>query len=307
MTALDLALNSLLRPGVGLLVVDEHVDALARRRHMPGNQVDDLVRAGLGPHVVGRSLAGVIVESARLRDLTTTGSPPLDAEALLGVRLEGAAYRDPEAAVAMARAHGAAMVELRSNRRPGQFRRGESHVDVPGLVAAAKAAQRAAVLPVLSVAPPSLHTSSLAVITAVTVNALHAVVAQSQAAGLDLSRVVIRVNLVAPGIRAAQRSVDTVARATVDALEESLPPTVPGVFFMSGGRPLAEVCDQMSAVRELVTERGLPWRISFAMGRALMRDAVSGWPDGDLPRATQQLVSACSAMSQAVVSSLSGR
>lgn len=309
MSRLGITLDRLLRPGLGLLVLDEYADEEARRRGLPPSALPTLAEHALRSPLAGRRLGGVLLSERHLGSLTA----PVASHAALpfiGLRIGvGADDSANDEAVRAAQQAGVDFVELRSNRRPGQFPRGDTHVAVEPIAAAAAAAQAAGLVPVLSAAMPGLDASTIGVTRAITVNALTALFAAAADRGVDLSRVVVRTNLVAAGRRAqgAASSADEVARFTVDTLDEAVPTAVPAVWFMSSGRSLATVCKELEAVTALAAVRGDARHLGYAMGRALVEPALDGMVTGGLARGHQRLSASCDALHRALLPALAGR
>jgi fructose-bisphosphate aldolase class I len=71
-----------------------------------------------------------------------------------------------------------------------------------------------------------------------------------------------------------QASVDQVAEATLRALKNTVPPSVPGIVFLSGGQSDELATAHLDAINRLGP---LPWRVSFSYGRALQSPALEAW------------------------------
>lgn len=309
MSRLDITLDRLLRPGLGLLVLDEYADQAARRRGLPASALPTLAEHALGSPLTSGRLAGVLLSEQHLASVTAPVTVPHGALPLIGLHIEvlpdDSANRE---AIRAAKLAGVDFVELRSNRRPGQFPRGDTHVAAGPIGYAAAAAQAAGLVPVLSVALPGLDASSIGVTRAITVNALTALFVAASDHGVDLSRAVVRTNLVAPGHRArgGQASADEVARSTMDAIGEAVPSAVPAVWFMSSGRSLETVCEELRAVTALAAARGDTRQLGYAMGRALTEPALDGLLTGGPARGQQRLSAACDALHRALMPALAG-
>lgn len=115
---------------------------------------------------------------------------------------------------------------------------------------------------------------------AVTNFALIEVFTELSYAGVDLAGMVLKPNMVTPGLdRLDEASADEVAASTVSTLHGTVPAEVAGIAFLSGGQP-AEV-----ATRNLgrIAARQAPWPMTFSFGRALVDQALAAWggrPDG---------------------------
>jgi fructose-bisphosphate aldolase class I len=71
-----------------------------------------------------------------------------------------------------------------------------------------------------------------------------------------------------------QAGVEEVARATVDALLDTVPASVPGIVFLSGGQSDEAATAHLNAMNRL---GGAPWQLSFSYGRALQAPALKAW------------------------------
>jgi fructose-bisphosphate aldolase class I len=71
-----------------------------------------------------------------------------------------------------------------------------------------------------------------------------------------------------------QAGVEEVARATVAALCDTVPASVPGIVFLSGGQSDEAATAHLNAMNRL---GGAPWQLSFSYGRALQAPALKAW------------------------------
>lgn len=113
-----------------------------------------------------------------------------------------------------------------------------------------------------------------------------------EAAGVDLTGIVLKPNFVTPGLGAPPASAEAVARATYDVLRGCVPEQVPGIAFLSGGHGTAEVCGFLATLNA----RGrLRWPLTFSFGRALVSTALTTWRgDRDrVPDAQRALLANC--------------
>jgi fructose-bisphosphate aldolase, class I len=88
----------------------------------------------------------------------------------------------------------------------------------------------------------------------------------------------LKTNMVVSGYGSPEQAdVDTVADMTIRALKNTVPTSVPGVVFLSGG-----MSDEDATVRlNAMNQRGPhPWELSFSYGRALQAPALKAW-EGD--------------------------
>lgn len=111
-------------------------------------------------------------------------------------------------------------------------------------------------------------------------------------AGVDLTGIVLKPNFVTPGLDAEPAPAATVAKATFEVLTETVPWVVPGIAFLSGGHPTADVCaflHELSAIPER------PWNVTFSFGRALVSAALHTWAGetANVAAAQQALLDNC--------------
>jgi fructose-bisphosphate aldolase, class I len=71
-----------------------------------------------------------------------------------------------------------------------------------------------------------------------------------------------------------QAGVEEVAAATVACLRDTVPATVPGIVFLSGGQSDQAATAHLNAMNRL---GGAPWELSFSYGRALQAPALKAW------------------------------
>ncbi|MEO9299240.1 class I fructose-bisphosphate aldolase [Devosia alba] len=110
---------------------------------------------------------------------------------------------------------------------------------------------------------------------AVTGEVLEATFKELRLAGVDLSGMLLKPNMVLPGINSRDRpSVEEVARRTVQVLREHVPAAVPGIAFLSGGQTDEEATAHLNAMSQIA---GKPWPLTFSYGRALQNVALRTW------------------------------
>jgi fructose-bisphosphate aldolase class I len=71
-----------------------------------------------------------------------------------------------------------------------------------------------------------------------------------------------------------QAGVEQVAEATVAALGDCVPASVPGIVFLSGGQSDEVATAHLNAMNR---RGGVPWELSFSYGRALQAPALKAW------------------------------
>lgn len=94
-----------------------------------------------------------------------------------------------------------------------------------------------------------------------------------------LEGTLLKPNMVVPGEQSAQKktiTVEGVAKATVQALQRSVPPAVPGITFLSGGQTEEEATVHLNALNALALG-ARPWALTFSYGRALQQSVLQVW------------------------------
>ncbi len=110
---------------------------------------------------------------------------------------------------------------------------------------------------------------------AVTGDVLENTFKELRLAGVDLGGMLLKPNMVLPGINSRDRpTVEEVARRTVAVLREHVPAAVPGIAFLSGGQTDEEATAHLSAMNQI---SGKPWPMTFSYGRALQNVALRTW------------------------------
>jgi fructose-bisphosphate aldolase class I len=110
---------------------------------------------------------------------------------------------------------------------------------------------------------------------AVSKRTLNRVFAELHEARVFLEGVVLKPNMVVPGLknpRSAQP--EETARATLRLLRTCVPVAVPTIAFLSGGQGEVEASANLDAINRLGP---LPWAVTFSFGRALQESAQKTW------------------------------
>lgn len=95
-----------------------------------------------------------------------------------------------------------------------------------------------------------------------------------------LEGTLLKPNMCTPGQSAAKRcSAQDVGRATVTALQRTVPAAVPGVVFLSGGQSEEDASANLSAINQHQGKK--PWALTFSYGRALQASCIAAWKGKD--------------------------
>ena len=117
----------------------------------------------------------------------------------------------------------------------------------------------------------------------VTEKALHTLFEALYAQRVDLSGILLKPNMVLPGKDCPmQDGVDSIADATVRCLLGSVPASVPGIAFLSGGQPFEQATARLKEMH--VRHKSLPWRLTFSFSRALQDPVLALWKGDDANR-----------------------
>lgn len=125
----------------------------------------------------------------------------------------------------------------------------------------------------------------------VTAETLQAVFAALSEQRVLLEGMLLKPNMVLPGLAAAdQSSVDAVAEATVRCLLRAVPAAVPGIAFLSGGQSAELASARLDAMNVRFAGR-LPWALAFSFARAIQQPALEIWRGdaANVPAAQQAL------------------
>ena len=115
----------------------------------------------------------------------------------------------------------------------------------------------------------------------VTETVLHAVFRRLREQRVLLEGMLLKPNMVLPGLTCAEpRPVEVVAEATVASLLRTVPAAVPGVVFLSGGQPAAIASERLNAMNAKFRPR-LPWALTFSFSRAIQQPALELWRGED--------------------------
>ena len=111
----------------------------------------------------------------------------------------------------------------------------------------------------------------------VTVQVMHEVFEQLHVQGVMLEGLLLKPNMVLPGLDCAHQSaLDEVSDATVTCLLRAVPAAVPGIAFLSGGQSAELASARLNAMNRRFAAR-LPWALTFSFSRAIQQPALDIW------------------------------
>lgn len=92
---------------------------------------------------------------------------------------------------------------------------------------------------------------------------------------VELDGVILKPNMVVAGKDSSEQpGAEEVAQTTVETLRDTVPLTVPGVAFLSGGQSPEVATRNLGAMQNLGS---LPWELTYSFGRALVGPALETW------------------------------
>ena len=107
-------------------------------------------------------------------------------------------------------------------------------------------------------------------------NVLHGVFHALHRHGVITECIVLKPSMVTPGKDYPEKaSPEEVAAATVRVFRRTVPASVPGINFLSGGQTPEEATANLNAMNALFPDA--PWELSFSYGRALQEPALKAW------------------------------
>lgn len=115
----------------------------------------------------------------------------------------------------------------------------------------------------------------------VTQGVLHIVFDQLHKQHVLSEGMILKPNMVLPGLDCAdQSSMDEIADATVKCLLRSVPASVPGIAFLSGGQSSQLASARLNAMNDRYKSE-IPWALTFSFSRALQYPALDIWKGKD--------------------------
>jgi fructose-bisphosphate aldolase class I len=303
--------TALVAPGKGILAADESTPTMAKRLAAIGVTSTEPVRRayreillttpGLSDHV-----SGVILYDETIRQCTEEGTPFAEVLERAGVfpgikvdagttalagfpgevvteGLDGLRARLVEYATL-----GARFAKWRAVIRIGDPQPSPTCIsaNAHGLARYAALAQEAGLTPIVEPEVLMDGPHSLERCAAVTATVLREVYAQLAHHRVALEGTLLKPNVVLPGT-ACPDSVDdaTIAARTLAVLRDTVPASVPGIVFLSGGQTDEQATARLDALNRVGHQ---PWELSFSFGRALQGPVLRAWAGESTNRSAAQ-------------------
>jgi len=97
---------------------------------------------------------------------------------------------------------------------------------------------------------------------------------------VDLECTLLKPNMVRSGVSSNEDiSVEKIAQLTVKSLKQSVPSSVPGIVFLSGGMSEIEASSALNEINKVNVIK--PWYLTFSYGRALQSSVLNHWKGED--------------------------
>jgi fructose-bisphosphate aldolase class I len=304
MPSLNEIARKLVAPGTGILAADESEGTNAKRFAVIGLPVTFETRRDYremlfrSREAMSKYISGVILTEETLLQNAADGTPFVallaECDAMPGIKVDRGAFAMPGTqgekitegldGLRQRLVHygklGAKFAKWRGVIAVNDFAPSRNGIRANAHVLARYAAlcQETGIVPVvepevLADGEPGDH--SIERCAEVTSETLATVFEELRLAGVDLSGMLLKPNMVTPGVRSKQQvSEDEIARRTLDVLRAHVPAAVPGIAFLSGGQSDEAATANLSAMNRI---DNAPWALTFSYGRALQTAALMAW------------------------------
>ncbi len=138
----------------------------------------------------------------------------------------------------------------------------------------ARLCQEASIVPIVEPEVLMDGNHDIDVCDRVTTEALQCTFRQLEEQDVILEGIVLKPSMIIPGTEATAVGREIVASRTVDCLSRTVPETVPGIAFLSGGQSDEDATGHLDAMNKLGSH---PWSLTFSYGRALQATAMKTW------------------------------
>ncbi|MQF65009.1 fructose-bisphosphate aldolase class I [SAR202 cluster bacterium AC-409-J13_OGT_754m] len=306
--------KALVGPSVGILAADESTGTIGKRFQAIGVQSTEENRRNyremlVATEGISQYISGVILydetikqsssEGLRLVDViiskglipgikVDTGAKPLAGtkdelvtEGLDGLRQRLAEYRELGARFTKWRA-----VITIGNDIPSSYC---IHVNAHALGRFAALTQEAGMVPIVEPEVLMDGTHSIDVCHDVTRTTLKQVFYELNSQGVDLTGMLLKPNMILPGKAGSIKAEPSeIAERTIDCFQDSIPESVPGIVFLSGGQSDDEATANLDAINRKAQEIGVSWELSFSYGRGLQSAPLEIWKGDNVNRSRAQ-------------------
>ena len=296
--------KSLVAEGKGILAADESTSTIKRRFDSIGVENNEDNRRAYRELLfrtpgVGKYISGVILYDETIRQKASDGTPlvkllqdqgvipgikvdigakPLAfspketvTEGLDGLRERLAEYKKLGAQFSKWRA----VVTIDGDDIPSLYC---IRVNAHALARYAALSQEAGIVPIVEPEVLMDGDHSIDRCNEVTIRTLRTVFNQLASQRVRFEGMLLKPNMVLSGKDASGRAAaEEVARYTVEAFRDTVPASVPGVVFLSGGQSDDEATVNLDAINRYASKVGVPWQLTFSYGRGLQAAPQKAW------------------------------
>jgi fructose-bisphosphate aldolase class I len=132
---------------------------------------------------------------------------------------------------------------------------------------------------------------------------MHALVASMEDQSVDMTAVIVKTSMAVSGDQSGHKDTpEEVAEDTLAALMESIPASVPGIVFLSGGQTPDEATENLRAITKLAREKNAPWPLTYSYARAFQEEGLEIWegkPE-NVPAAREAFIARLKKVSDAI-------
>lgn len=106
---------------------------------------------------------------------------------------------------------------------------------------------------------------------------LHMLYKCMEAQQVDRTLTILKTNMVLSGKEQKTDTPEEVGQATLNVFNNSVPSSMPGIVFLSGGQHAIQATENLNACVLQAQKMKSPWVLTFSYGRALQDDALKAW------------------------------
>ena len=303
MQELETTARALLAPGKGILAMDESTPTIGKRLQAADVENTEENRIAyremlLGTPGLGDYISGTILYDETIRQSISDGTPfpaliqkqgivpgiKVDAgakplalhpdekitEGLDGLRERLAEYRDLGARFAKWRA----VITIGSEIPSRACIEANAHA----LARYAALCQERGIVPIVE--PEVLMDGGHGIdqCYATTHDTVHTVFEELYRQGVSFQGMILKASMVLSGKdNPEQAGPEQVAAQTIHLLRNTVPASVPGIAFLSGGQSDELATLHLNTMNEMTKDMKLPWRLTFSYARALQHPALMRW------------------------------
>ncbi|NNE37536.1 MAG: fructose-bisphosphate aldolase class I [Gammaproteobacteria bacterium] len=150
------------------------------------------------------------------------------------------------------------------------------HANAHALARYAALCQEAGIVPMVEPETLMDADNSIDVCYDVTEKTLNSLFSELDNQGVTIEHTILKVNMVVSGkLCPEQAGVEEVAEKTVKCLKATVPSSLAGIVFLSGGQSAELATAHLNAMN--AANPDLPWPLSFSYGRALQEPCLNAW------------------------------